>query len=119
MKRILKSFIALVALGSICQAAKGKPNIVIILNDDMGYADLSCFGAKNYKTPRIDQMAEEGRKFTSFYVALPVCSASRALQLTRRYSQNVGVNGVLFSNRVTRDGSKGLSPDHFTIAELL
>ena len=54
------------------------PNFVIIFNDDMGYADLGCFGADKIKTPRVDQMAKEGRKFTSFYVASAVCSASRA-----------------------------------------
>ncbi len=111
MKKLIKSLVTLIALGASSQAMEEKPNIVIILNDDMGYADLSCFGAKNYKTPRIDQMAEEGRKFTSFYVASAVCSASRAALLTGRYPQNVGVNGVFFPNRVTRDGSKGLSPD--------
>lgn len=119
MKNTFIALLALFSLGALAQAAGEKPNIIIILNDDMGYADLSCFGAKNYKTPRIDQMAEEGRKFTSFYVASPVCSASRASLLTGRYPENVGVNGVFFPNRVTRDGSKGLSPDHFTIAELL
>ena len=55
-----------------------KPNFVIIFNDDMGYADLGCFGADKIKTPRVDQMAKEGRKFTSFYVASAVCSASRS-----------------------------------------
>ncbi|MDD7985005.1 sulfatase-like hydrolase/transferase [Lentisphaera marina] len=84
MKNTFIALLALFSLGALAQAAGEKPNIIIILNDDMGYADLSCFGAKNYKTPRIDQMAEEGRKFTSFYVASPVCSASRASLLTGR-----------------------------------
>jgi arylsulfatase A-like enzyme len=92
-----------------------KPNFVIIFNDDMGYADLSCFGADKIKTPRIDQMAKEGRKFTSFYVASAVCSASRAALLTGCYPMRVGVRGVFFPNR----GSHGLEPRHFTIAELL
>ena len=52
-----------------------KPNFVIIFNDDMGYADLGCFGADKIKTPRVDQMAKEGRKFTSF--SLPLQSALR------------------------------------------
>ena len=55
-----------------------RPNVVLIFNDDMGYADLGCFGAPKNKTPRIDRMAREGRRFTSFYVASSVCSASRA-----------------------------------------
>ena len=53
-----------------------RPNVVLIFNDDMGYADLGCFGAPKNKTPRIDRMAREGRRFTSFYVASSVCSAS-------------------------------------------
>ena len=68
-----------------------KPNFVIIFNDDMGYADLGCFGADKIKTPRVDQMAKEGRKFTSFYVASAVCSASRAALLTGCYPMRVGV----------------------------
>lgn len=90
------------------------PSIVIIFNDDMGYADLGCFGSETNPTPRIDQLAEEGRKFTSFYVASSVCSASRAALMTGRYPQKVGVSGVFFPNR-----PGGLAPSHFTIAELL
>ena len=64
-----------------------KPNIIIIFNDDMGYADLGCFGAQKIKTPRVDRMAKEGRRFTSFYVASSVCSASRAALLTGCWRQ--------------------------------
>lgn len=92
-----------------------RPNIVIIFNDDMGYADIGCFGSEKNQTPRIDQLANEGRRFTDFYVASPICSASRAALMTGRYPQKVGVPGVFFPNR----GSHGLAPEHFTIAELL
>ena len=91
------------------------PNIVIFFNDDMGYADIGCFGAPKNKTPHIDKMAQEGRRFTSFYVASSVCSPSRAALLTGCYPSRVGVPGVFFPNR----GSRGLDPKHFTIAELL
>ena len=92
-----------------------KPNIIIILTDDQGYNDLSCYGSPNIKTPNIDQIAAEGIKFTDYYVASPVCSASRAALLTGRYPTHVGVPGVFFPNR----GHKGLSPEHQTIAEVL
>ena len=92
-----------------------RPNIIIILTDDQGYNDLSCFGSKTIATPRLDKMAEDGLKLTSFYVASPVCSASRAAFLTGRYPRTVGVPGVFFPNR----GHKGLDPKHQTIAELL
>jgi len=104
----------MLALYTMAHAAADKPNIVIIFNDDMGYADLGCFGSEKNKTPRIDKLAEEGRRFTSFYVASAVCSASRAALMTGRYPQNVGVRGVFFPNR-----PGGLDPEHFTIAELL
>jgi len=92
-----------------------RPNLVLIFNDDMGYADLGCFGAPKNKTPRIDRMAKEGRRFTEFYVASSVCSPSRAALMTGCYPRRVGVPGVLFPNRASR----GLDPEHFTIAELL
>ncbi|MGB0580035.1 MAG: sulfatase-like hydrolase/transferase [Limisphaerales bacterium] len=113
MTPILRSLILALALSTSLQAA--PPNVVIILNDDMGYADLGCFGAPKIKTPRVDQLAKEGRRFTSFYVASAVCSASRAAFLTGCYPRRVGVPGVFFPNR----GSRGLDPRHFTIAELL
>lgn len=92
-----------------------KPNIIIIFNDDMGYADIGCFGSETNKTPRIDQMAKEGRRFTDFYVASAVCSASRAALMTGRYPQKINVANVYFPNR----GSHGLDPSYFTIAELI
>lgn len=96
-------------------SAADKPNIIVVFNDDMGYADVGCFGAQKIKTPRIDQMAKNGMKFTDFYVASPVCSASRASLLTGCYHNRVGVGGVFFPNR----GHVGLSPKHVTIAEVL
>ena len=94
-------------------AAGRPPNIVVILADDMGYADLSVTGAKGYTTPRIDRMAKEGTRFTDYYVAAPVCSASRASLLTGRYPKRVGVNGAL------NPGAKGLPHDEVTLAEIL
>ena len=74
-----------------------KPNFVIIFTDDQGYGDLSCFGSKTIKTPNIDRIAQEGRKFTSFMVASPVCTPSRAALLTGCYPKRVGMHQhVLF-----------------------
>jgi len=91
------------------------PNVIIILTDDQGYNDLSCFGSPDIKTPNIDQLAKEGMKLTDYYVASPVCSASRAALLTGQYPLTVGVPGVFFPNR----GDDGLDPKHQTIAEAL
>ena len=59
-----------------------KPNVVIILTDDMGYGDISCYGQKKYQTPQIDKLAEEGVRCTDFYVPTPYCAPSRATILT-------------------------------------
>ena len=69
---------------SIDDDIKERPNILIIFTDDQGYADLGCFGNKKNKTPRLDQLAKEGTRFTSFY-AQPVCGPSRSALLTGRY----------------------------------
>ena len=119
MKRGIKSYVGIViAAASICAAVVAKaehPNIVVVFNDDQGYQDLGCFGSPNIKTPRVDQMAAEGMKFTSFMVASSVCSPSRAALLTGCYPNRVGVPGVLFPDR----GKGGLAPEHVTIAEML
>lgn len=93
---------------------KHQPNIIIIFADDMGYGDLSCFGATQYKTPNIDSLADEGMRFTNFYVSQAVCSASRAGLLTGCYSNRVGINGAL-----NPKATIGLNPDEETIAEIL
>ena len=63
----------------------GKPNIIFLLTDDMGYGDVACYGGKFVPTPNIDRLAEEGTKFTQFYAAAPVCSPSRTGFLTGMY----------------------------------
>jgi len=90
------------------------PNIIIIFTDDQGYADTGRFGAKGFETPHLDRMAAEGATFTSFYVASPACSPSRAALLTGSYPQRVSIPQVLFP----QDGI-GLHPDEITIADLL
>ncbi|MGD1980101.1 MAG: sulfatase [Akkermansiaceae bacterium] len=111
MRRTLFFFLSLALLAS---GAK-KPNFIIIFTDDQGYGDLGCFGSKTIKTPHLDRLAKEGRKFTSFMVASPVCSPSRTALLTGCYPKRVSMHkGVLFP------GSKhGLHPNEHTIADQL
>ena len=59
-------------------AAPARPNIILIVTDDMGYGDMSCQGATDIRTPHLDRLAAEGTRFTDFYVAQAVCTASRA-----------------------------------------
>lgn len=70
------------------QAAE-KPNIIVILADDMGYGDVACYGAKDIRTPHLDKMAAEGMRFTSFY-AQPICGPSRAALMTGCYPLRIG-----------------------------
>ena len=96
-----------------------KPNFVVIFTDDHGYGDLSCFGGKHVSTPRIDQMAEEGSRLTSFYVAAPVCTPSRAALMTGCYPKRIDMaTGSNFGVLLAGD-RKGLNPDEITIAEVL
>jgi len=91
-----------------------RPNIVFIFADDQGYADLGCYGAQGFKTPNLDRLAAEGTRFTDFYVAQPVCSASRAALLTGCYSNRVGILGALGPKSLI-----GISDKELTLAELL
>jgi arylsulfatase A-like enzyme len=91
-----------------------KPNFIIILADDLGYGDLSCYGSQTIRTPHLDRMAREGMRFTSFYSGAPFCSPSRASLLTGRYPIRAGVPNVLFPDEKT-----GLPPEEITLAELL
>lgn len=75
-----------------------KPNIIMILLDDMGQRDLSCYGSEFYETPNIDGLAREGMLFTNAYASCPVCSPSRASILSGKYPARVGVTDFLVSN---------------------
>lgn len=92
-----------------------KPNIVFILADDLGYADLSCYGATEIKTPNLDRMAKEGVRFTDFYAPAGVCTPSRASLMTGCYPKRVDLHVAV----LPPDTHSGLNPKEVTIAELL
>jgi arylsulfatase A-like enzyme len=91
-----------------------RPNVILILADDLGWGDLSSYGATDIATPNIDRIATEGVRFTDYYAPANVCSPSRAAMLTGRYPFRSGVNGVLF-----HDTPDGLPLEEITIAEAL
>lgn len=114
-----------------CTPEEDRPNIIIIFTDDQGYADLGCFGGDHVYTPNIDQMAQEGARLTSFYVAAPLCTPSRAALMTGCYPRRVSMEppssrvvalphvpeGKRFPVCLAADGH-GLHPDEITIAEI-
>ncbi|HEX5667603.1 MAG TPA: sulfatase-like hydrolase/transferase, partial [Chitinophagaceae bacterium] len=75
-----------------------KPNILLILTDDLGYHDVSYYGTKDLRTPNIDQLCRSGMRFDNFYANSPVCSPTRASLMTGRYPEYVGVPGLIRSN---------------------
>ncbi len=105
----------LLSLAVMDRVVADTPNFIIIFTDDQGYGDLGCFGSTTIDTPNIDRLATEGRKFTSFMVASPVCTPSRAALMTGCYPKRVGMHQhVLFPT-----SRKGLHPDEHTIADHL
>ena len=115
-----KHFIAFsitAGLGLASVQAEGdnsKPNVVIMLADDMGYSDLSCFDSKNIKTPNLDKLATQGIRFTDFYAAAPNCSPSRAGLLTGRSPSRCGIY-----NYINYGSPMHLPTSETTIAKLL
>src|SRR5687767_12574464 len=94
--RFIVACLTAVCFASTVAAQGTKPNIILIFADDLGYADVGCYGAKGFKTPNLDCMAKEGVRFTSFYTGCAVCSGSRAAIMTGRHYQRVGVVPVMF-----------------------
>ncbi|MHB1485244.1 MAG: sulfatase family protein [Saccharofermentanales bacterium] len=96
-----------------------KTNIILINCDDLGYGDIGCYGSKINKTPVLDKMAQDGIRFTSFYMASPVCSPSRGAMMTGCYPSRIGFGS--FDGRIVLfpGDSVGLNPYEKTIASLL
>jgi arylsulfatase A-like enzyme len=95
-------------------AESRKPNIIIILCDDLGYGDLGCYGAADIRTPNLDRMAAEGMRLTDFSVTSALCTPSRAALMAGRYPGRCGLaTGVL-----RPDATNGLAPEEVTLAEV-
>lgn len=121
MKLIQFLCLAVICIATACSPGSEKksttekpPNFIVVFIDDMGYGDIASQGATGWTTPNLDKMAAEGMRFTNFYAAQPVCSASRAGLLTGCYPNRIGISGALFPHDVT-----GLNKSETTIAEML
>jgi len=91
-----------------------KPNVIIFFTDDQGYADLGCYGAEGFETPNFDYLAENGIRFTDFYVPATVCTPSRAGLLTGRYPKRANLHEAV----IYPFSDHGLSTEEFTMAEM-
>lgn len=113
MYKAFLSFAIICLCASSCGGAKqsAPPNIVLIMADDLGIRDLGCYGSDYYRTPNLDQLAEQGMKFTRAYTASHVCSPTRASMLTGRYPHRVRITDALPWDRLT-ENPKMIPPDH-------
>lgn len=112
-----RSFLGALGAASLpLPAQQRKPNIIVILADDMGYGDISCYGHPTVRTPHLDALARGGVRFTDFHSSGPVCSPTRAGLMTGRYQQRSGIAEVLV---VAGPRDKGLGADQVTFADCL
>jgi arylsulfatase len=118
---MLRTAAALVALALFAPAgrgADGKPNVVLVVADDLGCFELGCYGQTKIKTPHIDKLAEGGAKFTRFYAGSPVCAPSRCVLMTGKHSGHATVR----NNVQAKKGEEGQFPiraEDVTVTELL
>jgi len=109
---VLAIAVIMSAVGNL--AAADRPNILVLFADDLGWADLSCYGSKNVKTPNLDRLATQGMRFTDFYAGAPNCSPSRACMLTGRTPSRTGMYSY-----IPPRGPLHLPKSEITVAEIL
>jgi arylsulfatase A-like enzyme len=107
-----------IGFGGTSRAQAVKPNIVFIMADDLGYADVSCYGQRDYTTPNVDRLAIEGLKFTQAYANSCVCSPTRVALITGRYQYRL-VAGLEEVINLESPKNAGLPPSHPTLPSLL
>ncbi|MCA9179188.1 MAG: sulfatase-like hydrolase/transferase [Planctomycetales bacterium] len=111
--------LALFTASAAAQSPSARPNFIVIMVDDMGYAGVSCFGNPHFKTPEIDRLAREGMRLTDFHSSGTVCSPTRAGLLTGRYQQRAGIEAVIHPVADHPEHRKGLQRSETTFAECL
>jgi len=110
----MRFLILTAVLFAFCVQSADKPNIVVILSDDVGYGDLSCYGATKVKTPNLDRLAAEGQRFTSGYAASATCTPSRYSMLTGEYAWRKKGTGIL-----PGDAALIIEPGRVTLPSML
>ncbi len=119
MTRIALTTLSLLLAVATDLAAAERPNLIVVMVDDMGYEGVSCFGNPYFKTPEIDRLAAEGMRLTDFHSSGTVCSPTRAGLLTGRYQQRAGIEAVIHPHATHPEHRKGLKPAENTFAEVL
>ena len=107
---------AILLLTACVASAADRPNVVLMMADDLGFGDLSCYGSETIRTPVLDRMAREGARLTSFYAGGAVCTPSRMALLTGAYPTRLGWPGGVIGYRIDR--ASGLAAEARTIAEV-
>lgn len=102
------------------ESSAAKPNIIFIMADDMGYADLGCYGQKHIQTPNIDRLAEEGMRFTDCYAGSTVCAPCRSVLMTGQHTGHTRVRGNKGKFGAGPEKNRvALKPEDVTVAEVL
>src|SRR4029453_4133611 len=112
---LASSALAWIAGAQPFHAAPGKPNLILILADDLGYGDFGCYGQQLIQTPNLDRMAAEGMRFTQFYAGSTVCAPSRSVLMTGKHVGHTTVRG----NAGANSKAQMLRDADITLAEVL
>jgi arylsulfatase A-like enzyme len=96
MRALVPCWLLVLLAGAAAGNAPARPNVVLILADDLGYADLGCYGCKDIRTPHLDRLAKQGTRLTQFYSNGPVCTPTRAALMTGRWQQRVGLEWAIY-----------------------
>lgn len=120
MKSLIITVLCCVFLSTFVSAEEKpvRPNVVLIMADDLGYGDLSCYGSANCETPQLDRLAARGMRFTDFHSSGTVCSPTRAGLLTGRYQQRAGIDGVVYADP-KKNRHHGLQKNEITLGQCL
>ncbi|MEO6245188.1 MAG: sulfatase [Opitutaceae bacterium] len=123
LRRVAFSVVGLLANFAAAATAPAQPNVVILLSDDLGWADLGCYGSTFHETPHLDQLAREGMRFTNYYTAGSICSPTRASLMTGKYPVRTGITDYIPGLKdppnarvVTTPTKKVLATSEFTFA---
>ncbi len=118
--RLTRALYLLGLVLTVCShAVAQRPNIIYIMSDDMGYADLGCYGRKEYKTPNLDKLAAQGMKFTQAYAAAPLCTPTRVGFMTGRYPARTPVGLIEPLTPIKKDSAFGLSTNYPSVATMV